>query len=77
MILLQDGSNKHSLVLFELEDVDIVSQLDPYKVLKHHANGDITYEKELHVTDKVNIRRFYPYYQKKIVKNKLNNIQTE
>ena len=41
-----------------------VSQLDPYKVLKHHANGDMTYEKELNVTDKVNIRCVYPYYKK-------------
>ena len=32
-----------------------VSQLGPYKVLKHHANGGITYEKEPNVTDKANI----------------------
>ena len=32
-----------------------VPRLGPYKVLKHHNNGTITYEKEPFVTDKVNI----------------------
>ena len=41
-----------------------VLRLGPYKVLKHHTNGDITYEKEPFVNDKVNIRRTYPYYKK-------------
>ena len=41
-----------------------VPRLGPYKVLKHHTNGDIGYEKEPFVNDKVNIRRTYPYFQK-------------
>ena len=41
-----------------------VPRLGPYKVLKHHTNGDITYQKEPFVDDKVNIRRTYPYFQK-------------
>ena len=41
-----------------------VPRLGPYKVLKHHTNGDITYEKEPNVEDKVNIRRTYPYFRK-------------
>ena len=41
-----------------------VPRLGPYKVLKHHMNGDISYEKEPFVDDKVNIRRTYPYYKK-------------
>ena len=41
-----------------------VLRLGPYKVLKHHMNGDITYEKEPFVDDKVNIRRTYPYFKK-------------
>ena len=35
----------------------------PYKVLQHHTNGDITYEKAPNVTNKANIRRVYPYYK--------------
>ena len=41
-----------------------VPRLGPYKVLKHHANDDITYEKAPNVTGKVNIRCIYPYYKK-------------
>ena len=41
-----------------------VPRLGPSKVLKHHTNGDITYEKERFVNDKVNIRRTYPFYKK-------------
>ena len=42
----------------------VFQQLGPYKVLKHHANVDITYEKaQNNVTNKVNIRRVYPYYK--------------
>ena len=41
-----------------------VPRLGPYKILKHHTNGDLTYQKEPFVTDKVNIRRTYPYFQK-------------
>ena len=39
-------------------------RLGPYKVWKHYANVDITYEKAPNVTDKVNTRRIYPYYKK-------------
>ena len=41
-----------------------VPRLGPYKVLKHHANSDITYKKAPNVTDKVNICYIYPYYKK-------------
>ena len=41
-----------------------VPRLGPYKVLKYHMNGDITYQKEPFVDDKVNISRTYPYFQK-------------
>ena len=41
-----------------------VPWLSPCKVLKHHANGDIAYEKAPNVNNKVNIRRVYPYYKK-------------
>ena len=41
-----------------------ISRLGPYKVLKHHTNGDIIFEKEPFVTDKANIRRTYPYHKK-------------
>ena len=41
-----------------------VPRLGSYNVLKHHTNGDIIYEKEPFVNDKVNIRRIYPYYEK-------------
>ena len=39
-----------------------VPRLGPYKVLKHHNNGTITYEKEPFVTNKVNIQRVDPYH---------------
>ena len=41
-----------------------VPRLGPYKVLKQHTNGDITYKKSPNVTVKINIRRVYPYYKK-------------
>ena len=41
-----------------------VPRLGPYKILKHHTNGDITYEKEPNVKDKANIRRTYPCFRK-------------
>ena len=41
-----------------------VPRLGPYKVLKHHMNGDITYRKEPFVDNKVNIRQPYPYFRK-------------
>ena len=37
-----------------------IPRLGLYKVLKHHAKGDISYEKKLNVTDKVNICCVYP-----------------
>ena len=42
-----------------------VLRLGPYKVLKHHVNGDITYKKDPNVIDKVNIHRVYPYLLQK------------
>ena len=39
-----------------------VPRLGPYKVVTHHNNGTITYEKEPFVNEKVNIRRVEPYY---------------
>ena len=41
-----------------------VPRLGPCKVLKHHTNGDITYEKAPNVTDIVNTQLVYPYYKK-------------
>ena len=41
-----------------------VPWLGPFKVLKHHTNSDITFEKEPFVNDKVNILQVYPYYKK-------------
>ena len=41
-----------------------VPRLGPYKVLKHHMNGDIPFEKSPNVTDKANICQVYPYYKK-------------
>ena len=41
-----------------------VPQLGPYKVVKHHTNGDIPCEKEYNVKDKVNIHQIYLYYKK-------------
>ena len=41
-----------------------IPRLGPYKVLKHHTNSDITYQKEPFVEDKVNIRMIYSYFQK-------------
>ena len=55
-----------------------VPQLGLYKVLKHHANKDITYEKELNATDKLNIVYImFVLTTKRIVTNKLNNIETK
>ena len=41
-----------------------VPRLGPYKVIKHHSNGTITYKKEPFNNKKVNIRRAHPYYWK-------------
>ena len=38
-----------------------VPRMGPYKVVKHHDNGTLTYEKEPFTTDRVNIRRCEPY----------------
>ena len=37
-------------------------QKGPYKVTKHHGNGSIKIELEPNIVDRVNIRRYYPYY---------------
>ena len=39
-----------------------VPRTGPYKVVKHHNNGTVSYEKEPFDTDTVNIRRVKPYY---------------
>ena len=33
-----------------------------YKVIKHHENGSIKIKLEPNVVDRVNIRRYHPYY---------------
>ena len=46
-----------------------VPGLGPYKVIKHHNNGTITYEKEPFITDRINIRRVDPYYWRNCAPN--------
>ena len=38
-----------------------VARMGPYKVVKHHSNGTLSYEKEPFQPDRVNIRRCMPY----------------
>ena len=35
---------------------------DPYKVVKHHDNGNNRYQKESFSTEKVKSRRVYPFH---------------
>ena len=35
----------------------------PFKVVKHHQNGSITYERSLNCNKNVNIRRVHPFIQ--------------
>ena len=49
---------KKTGILCKLE----VLRLGPYKVIKHHSNGTITYEKAPFNNKKVNIQRAHPYY---------------
>lgn len=41
-----------------------VPRMGPFKVVKHHTNGTLTYEKAPFDTDRVNIRRCEPYHWK-------------
>ena len=38
-----------------------VPRMGPYKVIKHHSNGTLSYEKEPFTPERVNIRRCMPY----------------